>query len=341
VKDGISAVLIVKDEEKVLERCLRSLEGVDQIVVLDTGSKDRTFKIAREFTTTVAKAKIVPFHFAEARNRADGYAREDWILTIDADEILMPGSLEAIRAELAESSADGARVTFGFSGENGENPSSLPKLKIYRRGLWEWKYRIHEQLIPKKYPTKILEIPQGRIEHKPPSEKAARRAQNLELLKVSVNESPEHLRNTRQLGMEYFISGAYAEAITWFEKYLETPSQDALDLSETLVHLARAYDKIGNNNAASEAFERAIVAAPERREPRFYKAVALMKIGRCDEAIMVLESCLAIPESKKPEFHLNVDAIWDGSLPREAIEACLADIEDAKQRLMKTTQGEK
>ena len=82
----ISACYITKNEEKVLDRSLRSLcHQVDEIIVVDTGSTDRTKEIAAGYG-----ARIYDFHwqgdFAAARNEAIRYATGDWIIFLDADE---------------------------------------------------------------------------------------------------------------------------------------------------------------------------------------------------------------------------------------------------------------
>src|ERR1700733_5202223 len=82
----LSLAMIVKNEARCLARCLRSVQGiVDEIIVADTGSTDDTPKIARE-----SGAKILHFDwvgdFAAARNFALDQTSGDWILVLDADE---------------------------------------------------------------------------------------------------------------------------------------------------------------------------------------------------------------------------------------------------------------
>jgi tetratricopeptide (TPR) repeat protein len=95
--DRISLCLIVRDEERFLPGCLASVAGaVDEIVVADTGSTDRTVEIAR-----AAGANVVHHawndDFSVARNAALAAASGDWILLLDADERLAPGAGEALR----------------------------------------------------------------------------------------------------------------------------------------------------------------------------------------------------------------------------------------------------
>lgn len=332
IRNGISAVLIVKNEEKVLERCLRSIDQVDEIVVLDTGSTDRTVEIARSITSKVFRAPpINPFHFGEARNLALSYARHDWVLTIDADEIAHDGCIAEIRKACWNRPRVSAfRVKFIVSSDGGENQASIPKMKVFRRTSWEWRYRIHEILVPRRLPATVEDLPEAVMEHLPPpeAEKTERRRQNLELLQVSVKESPEYVRNARQLGMEHFSREEYREAIPWLEMYVQSGTGGPLDQSETLIHLGRAHAKVGLQEEALRNFDRAIEQAPVRKEIYYHKALTLISGARPDLAIPILEKGLAIPESAKPDFHLNVDRIWDGSYLQEALDFCRKTVEE-------------
>lgn len=92
---SVSACLIVRDEEKTLADCLKSLKhAVDEIIVVDTGSQDETPQIAFDYG---AKVYYYKWHddFSAARNYSLGFANKDWILTIDADERLL--TPEAVR----------------------------------------------------------------------------------------------------------------------------------------------------------------------------------------------------------------------------------------------------
>ena len=84
----ISLCMIVKDEEKVLERCLASVADLmDEIVVVDTGSTDKTKEIAKKYTDKIYDFKWVD-DFSAARNFAFSHASKDYVLSMDADEVL-------------------------------------------------------------------------------------------------------------------------------------------------------------------------------------------------------------------------------------------------------------
>ncbi len=95
--------MIVKNEEATLPRCLESVQGVvDEMVILDTGSSDRTIDIARAFG-----AKVHSFSwcddFAAARNKSLQYVTGEWVLILDADEVLVPGVVVPLQQILQNS----------------------------------------------------------------------------------------------------------------------------------------------------------------------------------------------------------------------------------------------
>lgn len=104
--ETISACMIVKNEEKFLPGCLASIKNlVDEIIIVDTGSTDRTMEIAREYS---AKIYEHPWQndFSFHRNQSIGYGTCDWILIIDADEELVPAEHETIKMAIKRQDVD-------------------------------------------------------------------------------------------------------------------------------------------------------------------------------------------------------------------------------------------
>lgn len=322
MRNGIAAVLIVRNEQKVLSRCLESLDGVEQIVVLDTGSDDQTVDIARSFMADVHHSEpIVPFHFGDARNKALDLAKQDWVLTIDADEVLTKGSLDTLRkVTWREPHASGFNLNFILFDEEGKNPTRLPKLKLFRRTAYRWQYRVHEILKPISPGLVVKDVLAASIEHRPVPKTGVRAGQNEELLKLAVEENPEYVRNIRQLGMELYSRQEWAKAIPHLEKYLASPELERLDRSETLMRLAYCHGGIESFHKSIELFEEAEKIAPERREILYYKGVIFAKGRSVEQAVEAFEQCLAIPESKKPDWYLNVAGIWDGTAVQPELE---------------------
>lgn len=95
---ALSLSMIVKNEERVLSRCLDSVAGLaSEIVIVDTGSTDATPQIAARYGARLSDFDFSVVDFAAARNRSLALATGQWILALDADEILDPESIPLIR----------------------------------------------------------------------------------------------------------------------------------------------------------------------------------------------------------------------------------------------------
>lgn len=139
----VSAVLIVKDEEAVLAACLAALGWVDELVVYDTGSSDRTREIAREFTERVVDG-YWDDDFGAARNRALEHATGEWVFSVDADEVF-EGDPERVRRTLATGRADLWLVPVHSGGRSAH--SALVTARVFRREHFHFRGRLHEQIV--------------------------------------------------------------------------------------------------------------------------------------------------------------------------------------------------
>ena len=142
----ISVCMIAKDEEKHLERCLRSVAPVaSEIIFVDTGSKDRTLAIAQKYT---AKIWEHPWNdnFSEARNFAMSHATGDWILTMDADEELVAEDIPALREAAADAEADAAIFQIVNAQTGQESRGILNQERLLRNnGIIHYEGRVHNR----------------------------------------------------------------------------------------------------------------------------------------------------------------------------------------------------
>jgi len=211
----ISCCMIVKDEEVFLEACLESVKDfVDEIIIVDTGSMDKTVEIARRYT------KKVHFHpwknsFSEARNHAMRFATGDWILTIDADEELVAGSGELLRQAVRETgSADAiyASVISIYSG--GRKTARHNSQRILRNnGVIHYEGSVHNLVtgVMKPAMSKIELMHYGyNVEEKKANEKFIR---TVELLKRQIQKRPDDPRPHHYLGTSYLARGMYQECV--------------------------------------------------------------------------------------------------------------------------------
>ncbi|MBL8019993.1 MAG: glycosyltransferase family 2 protein [Leptospirales bacterium] len=141
-RPGLTACLIVLNEEERLPRCLAALAFADEIVIVDGGSKDRTLQISRKLVPS-QKLKLFkrPFDdFVQQKNFAISKARHEWILVVDADEVVTDG----LRIEITQSlhSAEGdagyrvPRMTF-YLGKWIRHCGWYPdyNVRLFRNGL--------------------------------------------------------------------------------------------------------------------------------------------------------------------------------------------------------------
>lgn len=149
---SLSVIVITKDEEAAIRRCLESVSWADEIVVVDSGSADRTVEICREFG---AKVQVIVdwLGFGVQKNRALAAASGEWVLSVDADEWLSPALQTEIRGVVA-AAGDYAAYRIPrlssycgrFMRHSGWWPD--PVLRLFRRGRARFSDDlVHERLI--------------------------------------------------------------------------------------------------------------------------------------------------------------------------------------------------
>lgn len=142
----LAICMIVRDEEKDLPRALESVKGLwDTLIVVDTGSKDGTTAIAREYGAEVRYFKWVG-DFSAARNFSLSHVDADWVFVMDADEELLPEGHEKLRGLLE--SPDIQAITLGWLNVYAEdNEATTPFTRIWRHHpACRYRYRIEEMI---------------------------------------------------------------------------------------------------------------------------------------------------------------------------------------------------
>lgn len=133
MKKKISAVMVVKNEEQYIGECLERIKWLDEIVILDNGSTDKTIEIAKKYTKNIF---IDTSAFSDLLyNKSIQRAHGEWILLIDADELISPALAREIKKTImGEDAAEGYYIPFKhhFLGKwlryGGCYPSYLPRL---------------------------------------------------------------------------------------------------------------------------------------------------------------------------------------------------------------------
>ncbi|MGC8489200.1 MAG: tetratricopeptide repeat-containing glycosyltransferase family 2 protein [Clostridia bacterium] len=146
----LSLCLIVKDEEETLPSCLGSVRDlVDECVVLDTGSTDRTIAVARSFDCRVFE-DVWTDDFSRARNASFSHATGDFIFWLDADDVLLAADRERFRAFRRTLRATAAGFTMVYDYAQDANGASILRFRlprvVRRSAGFRWVGRVHEYL---------------------------------------------------------------------------------------------------------------------------------------------------------------------------------------------------
>jgi len=309
--------MIVRDEEKILPRCLKGVQGVaDEFIVLDTGSKDNTVAIAKDFG-----AKVFHFewrdNFAAARNESLKYATGDWILQIDADEELPNSSEGPLRHAIGNpwrlvyviKCDDGPRVSqrFGWICRLFRHHPSLRYSRPYHESVWP----SVDSVVKQEPGWQTHYEPSIVIRHHgyAPSALAKKYQRGVDIMKGYLKRRPEDSYIWGKLGAAYYGQGNYDEATRCLNKALEI--NPALpEANYTLGVMLQEQEEL---ESAIPYYKRAIAGDSLLCEARANLGAIYVKTGMLDDAILALKAALATnPELALAHSNLGLAYISKG-----------------------------
>ena len=306
-KDGLtlSIVMIVKDEEEMLPGCLEPLAGaVDEIVVVDTGSTDRTREIAELFG-----AKVVDFpwngSFSDARNASLEAATSDWVMMVDADEHLVAEDAPKLKELLGRTWREAFYIleTNYTGGEDSGAAVTHAALRIWRnRPQYRYEGRIHEQITPgmPTYLPERFETTQIRLLHygylKARIAERDKSQRNLELLEREAKESPTPF-TWFNLGSEHLMLGNAAKARqhldrAWEEIRIEDGWHERGYAPLLTRRTISARREAGDLDGARKAIAEGLLVYPRHTDLVFELALVERAAGNTDAAIEAAQRCL-------------------------------------------------
>jgi len=245
---SLTICLIVKNEEKFLGQCLKSIHDLaSQIVIVDTGSTDRTVEIATEHGAEVHSFAWCD-DFSAARNAALEHATGDWILMLDADEELSVEGREKLKQAMNEPAVMAWRLPIVDVGREADGCSYVPRFYRNAPGLF-YVGRIHEQVFSSLEVRRAEWGLENRIgdatliHHGYTAELTRDRnkvERNLKLLERAIEELPDEPHLLMNLGLELSRSGREAEALARYQEAFNTlsskPAAEIVpELRETLL----------------------------------------------------------------------------------------------------------
>lgn len=230
MRNEVSLCMIVKNEENYLPTCLNSIKDiVDEIIIVDTGSTDRTIDIAKSFGAKVYYFKWTN-SFSEARNESLKYATKDWILILDGDDEFQTESQENFRDLLNKQLDENAIYhfeTLNYYGSTIDENSITTNLnpRLFKNNQeTHYEGEIHNQLVysKNKYNTICKSV---KIHHYGYMSKSIdskdKRTRNITLLNEQIKKNPDNSFAHFNLGTEYSALNDSKTALDHYYKSYE------------------------------------------------------------------------------------------------------------------------
>lgn len=328
----ISLCMIVKNEESNLENCLTPISNfVDEIIIVDTGSTDKTKEISLQYTE-----KVYDFQwsssFSDARNFSISKASHDYILVLDCDEFVESINIKEIKKLIQANPHKVGRLlrVNEYTREGIENKLRERINRLFSKDFFKYEGIIHEQVVSKsKENYETYNIPlevihsgyEGNLETR--KKKTER---NIALLKEALKDNPEDPYIIYQLGKSYYMQEDYDSACKYFG--------DALyfDLDTRLEYVQNMVESYGYALLNTKQYDAALQLLNVYDEFAhsadfiFMIALVLMNNGRFREATQEFIKATKKKTSKMDGVngHLafyNIGVIYE----------CLGDFENARK----------
>lgn len=336
----ISLCMIVKNEEKTLERCLTSVDGIpDEIVIVDTGSEDLTKEIAGKRASRVLDFEWID-DFSAARNFSFAQATMDYILWLDADDVLLPED----RAKLLElkntlsPAVDAVSMMYNYSFDASHNVTQTARrLRLVKRSKnFVWVGLVHEDIVNQGnfqyFDSDIV------VTHQKPDTGPSQR--NLLMYEKHFQEG-RTMRATDlfQYGYELeVVKSDYEKAISYYLQFLESEEVKGVAAESNMAlvalnRLARCYYLTGNLEKEWECTLRSLELDVPRPEFSCRFAERFLQRDQFRQAIFWYELALKDPASENGCDKVVQNYPFKTWLPHKQLGLCYYRIGDYKRSL--------
>ena len=237
----ISLCMIVKNEKDTIGRCLNSVKNlVDEIIIVDTGSTDNTKEICKKYTN-----KIYNFDwcddFSKARNYSFSKATCEYILWLDADDIIPSKSIKKLKALKENLTADTYMLRYDIAFYNNKPTFSFYRERIIKNcELAKWQGCVHECITPFGKIEKL----NISIEHKKIHFNNSDR--NLKIYENLKNNRPLSPREQYYYGRELFDHKKYKKCIQILSKFIKEKQGWIENIIDACYTISKCYNKLNN-----------------------------------------------------------------------------------------------
>lgn len=276
----LSLCMIMRNEEEHLPRCLESVQGVvDEIVIVDTGSTDRSVEIAESFGATVLHEEWKG-DFAAPRNTSIDAATGDWILILDADEELVDGA--GLHPFLQERDIEGyclREVNF-IGDEVGIEAVVNSAFRVFRnRPEYRYDGALHEQIMGKVdsvggVTTRFIGIEINHYGYLEQTSKARKKTdRNMAIVMEEVKKKPKDSFTLFNAGVEFQRVDDHDQALSYFQRAFATlPSLRAYYASLLLRNIIASLKALKRYDEALDVLADALQAYPDFTDLHYLQA---------------------------------------------------------------------
>ncbi|AET66039.1 glycosyl transferase [Desulfosporosinus orientis DSM 765] len=310
--EKISLCMIVKNEELSLARCLRSVSGIiDEIIIVDTGSTDSTCDIARQYGAVLHH---FPWNgnFSEARNASLELAQGDWILFLDADEELSPNSRDILLRLIENETVEGYFVKIiNYLGKEGW-VETVPDL-VFRlfRNKKEYRFRgaIHEQIadvilennISARYQVaeNLVIIHHGYLDQV--IQEKDKKYRNLMLIEKELELNPTNHLLQYHYGVELYRAERYAEAEAVLIKSASDIDPNTIYFPKLIRYIVLSQHSSGHLQEALNSAAVGLKLFPNYADLYFYSGLILFDLKKYTQARDAFLQAASMPE-QPPQY---------------------------------------
>jgi glycosyltransferase involved in cell wall biosynthesis len=254
----VSLCMIVKHEEAALGACLASVADlVEEMIVVDTGSTDRTREVAGQGGARVFDFAWVD-DFSAARNQSIRHATGEWIFWLDADERVDSANREKLRAVFAALKQEKTAYLMqqlSVTDDPYGSRVAVDQVRLFRSDpALRWEYRVHEQILLSirraGHELRRTEVVINHAGYEAPGSSERKLERNLALLLQEDGERPDNPITLYHLGQVYQRLGRTAEALAMLRRSLELVPPDYSIRPRLFAAIARAHESLGETNEA-------------------------------------------------------------------------------------------
>jgi hypothetical protein len=297
----ISLCMIVRNEEATLERCLvAARQAFDELCIVDTGSTDNTLAIARRFDARLISVRWTD-DFSAARNRSLALATGDWLLVLDADEVLRDGA--SARAQLESF----ARERPGYAGRlaivnhtaegAADETSTVPITRFFPREGFAFQGQVHEQVVqagqePMRAETGCVADHYGYTQAA--LEVGNKLERNTRLLEQATSRAPRDPYVWYQLGRTYSLAKLHEAALKAYERALDLAPPESPYGPHLLESAGYELRAVGRSRPALDWLSSVESQFRNRADMCFLIALLAMDVGDLERAERGFRHCLTL-----------------------------------------------